>query len=186
MADLGLPDAVDAAEALLDAVRVPRQVVVDHQVGPLQVQSLPGGVGGDEHTHAGVRGELVLNGTAVFPGHTSVDRHDGVRIAEQCSDPVDEVSKRVPVLGEDDQLAQSPARERDGIALQDLPQLLPLAVAVLVPHGESNVDQLVELDELDELDSEFFARPRRFREVDDLVLELLVLGAGDLVIIEEV
>ena len=37
VADLGLADAVDAPEALLDAVRVPRQVVVHHQVGALQV-----------------------------------------------------------------------------------------------------------------------------------------------------
>ena len=46
MADLGLADAVDAAEALLQAVRVPGQVVVDHQVGALQVDAFAGGVGG--------------------------------------------------------------------------------------------------------------------------------------------
>jgi hypothetical protein len=32
MADLRLADAVDAAEALLEPVRVPREVVVHHQV----------------------------------------------------------------------------------------------------------------------------------------------------------
>ena len=47
VADLGLADAVDAAESLLDPVRVPRQVVVDHQVRALQVEALAGGVGGD-------------------------------------------------------------------------------------------------------------------------------------------
>jgi len=45
VADLSLADPVDTAEALLDPVGVPGQVVVDHQVGPLQVQALPGGVG---------------------------------------------------------------------------------------------------------------------------------------------
>ena len=54
VADLGLADAVDAAEALLDAVRVPRQVVVHHQVGALQVDALAGGVGGEQHLHLGV------------------------------------------------------------------------------------------------------------------------------------
>ena len=49
VADLGLADAVDAAEPLLDPVRVPRQVVVDHQVRALQVQALARGVGGDQH-----------------------------------------------------------------------------------------------------------------------------------------
>ena len=48
VADLGLADAVHAAEALLDAVGVPRQVVVDQQVGALEVDALAGGVGGDE------------------------------------------------------------------------------------------------------------------------------------------
>ena len=48
VADLGLADAVDAAEALLDAVRVPGQVVVDHQVGALEVDALARRVGGDQ------------------------------------------------------------------------------------------------------------------------------------------
>ena len=47
-ADLVLADAVDPAEALLDPVRVPRQVVVDHQVRDLEVQALAGGVGGEQ------------------------------------------------------------------------------------------------------------------------------------------
>ena len=57
VADLGLADAVDAAEPLLDPVRVPRQVVVDHQVGALQVQALARGVGGDQHPAVRVLGE---------------------------------------------------------------------------------------------------------------------------------
>ena len=44
VADLGLADAVDAAEALLEAVGVPGQVVVDHEVGALEVDALAGGV----------------------------------------------------------------------------------------------------------------------------------------------
>ena len=47
VADLGLADAVDAAEALLEPVRVPGQVVVHHQVGALQVDALARGVGGE-------------------------------------------------------------------------------------------------------------------------------------------
>ena len=47
VADLGLADAVDAAEALLQPVGVPGQVVVDHQVGALEVDALAGRVGGD-------------------------------------------------------------------------------------------------------------------------------------------
>ena len=54
VADLGLADAVDAAEALLEAVGVPRQVVVDHQVGALEVDALARGVGGEQHLHVGI------------------------------------------------------------------------------------------------------------------------------------
>src|SRR5947209_17604579 len=42
VADLGLTDAVHAPEALLNSVGVPRQVVVDDQVGSLEVDALPG------------------------------------------------------------------------------------------------------------------------------------------------
>ena len=52
-ADLLLADAVDAAEPLLDAVGVPRQVVVDHQVGGLEVEALAGGVGGEQDLAVG-------------------------------------------------------------------------------------------------------------------------------------
>ena len=40
VADFGLADAVNATEALFNAVRIPWKVVVDHQVGALQVNTL--------------------------------------------------------------------------------------------------------------------------------------------------
>ena len=50
--DLGLADAVDAAEALFEPVRVPRQVVVDHQVrAALKVHAFAGGVVRDHHAN---------------------------------------------------------------------------------------------------------------------------------------
>ena len=39
MTDFGLADPVDAAEALLQPIRVPGKVVVDHQMGTLQVDA---------------------------------------------------------------------------------------------------------------------------------------------------
>lgn len=51
MADFGLPDTVNTAETLLDPVRVPRQIVVDHQVGALEVDALAGGVRGKENLY---------------------------------------------------------------------------------------------------------------------------------------
>ena len=61
MTNLGLSDAVDTAETLLDPVRVPRQVVVHHQVGTLQVDALACGVRGDEHLHFGIVLEGLLH-----------------------------------------------------------------------------------------------------------------------------
>ncbi len=59
-ADLRLPDTVDPAEPLLQPVRVPRQVVVHHQVSVLQVYALPGCVGGDEDPHRRIAPEHLL------------------------------------------------------------------------------------------------------------------------------
>ena len=75
VADLGLADAVDAAEALLEAVGVPRQVVVDHQVGALEVDALAGGVGGEQHLHLGVVLERLLRLQPLLAAHAAVD-HD--------------------------------------------------------------------------------------------------------------
>jgi hypothetical protein len=36
MADLVLANTVDAPEALLEAIRIPRQVVIDHEIGVLE------------------------------------------------------------------------------------------------------------------------------------------------------
>jgi len=68
--------AVSAAasdEALLDAVRVPREVVVDHEVCPLEVDALAGGVGGHEDVDVFVLGEGLLSLTALLPAHAAVD-----------------------------------------------------------------------------------------------------------------
>ena len=46
MADFGLADAVDAPEPLFQAIWIPGQVVVDHQMRPLQVDSFASRIGG--------------------------------------------------------------------------------------------------------------------------------------------
>jgi hypothetical protein len=85
VADLGLADAVDAAEALLQAVGVPRQVVVDHQVGVLQVHAFAGGVGGEQHAAVRVVAEQLLHLAALFALHAAVDHDDGLLAADQAA-----------------------------------------------------------------------------------------------------
>jgi hypothetical protein len=60
MTYFGLADAMDAAEALLQAVRIPRQVVVHHEMGALEIYSLASSVGREEHLHLGVVPERLL------------------------------------------------------------------------------------------------------------------------------
>jgi hypothetical protein len=104
VADLGLADAVDAAEALFQPVGVPRQVVVDHQVRALEVDALAGGVGGQQYLHLGVVLERLLHLEALFAADATVDDDHGLLAAEQRGDALFEVVERVAVLGEDDQL----------------------------------------------------------------------------------
>src|SRR5262249_24254778 len=54
MAYLGLADSVNAAEPLLDAVGVPWQVVVHHQVRTLPIYALTSGVGSNQHLYLGI------------------------------------------------------------------------------------------------------------------------------------
>ena len=86
VADLGLADAVDAAEALLDAVGVPRQVVVHHQVRALEVDALARGVGGQQHLHLGVVPERLLRLQPLLAAHAAVDDDHGLLAAEQRGD----------------------------------------------------------------------------------------------------
>jgi hypothetical protein len=60
VANLRLANTVDAAEPLLQAVGVPRQVVVDHQIGALQVDALPCCVGGKQYLHVWIVPERLL------------------------------------------------------------------------------------------------------------------------------
>ena len=104
VADLGLADAVDAAEALFEAVGVPGQVVVDHEVGALEVDALAGGVGREQHAHLRVVAEGLLRGAALLAAQSAVDGYDSRLAPEAGGDALVQIVERVAVLGEDDQL----------------------------------------------------------------------------------
>ena len=86
MADLRLPDPVNAPEALLDSVRIPRQVVVDHQMRALEVDPFPSGVGREKDLDFGVMAEELLGLQALLATHPPVDDDDSVRTSKQCGD----------------------------------------------------------------------------------------------------
>ena len=116
VAHLGLADAVDAAEALLDAVGVPRQVVVHHQVGTLEVDALARRVGGQQHLHLGIVAERLLRLHALFAAHAAMDHDHGLGAAQQRGDAVLQIVERVAVLGEEHQLLPGRGRTWDRIA----------------------------------------------------------------------
>ena len=105
VADLGLTDPVDAAEALLQPVRVPRQVVIDHQVGVLQVHAFTGRVGRQQHPGGRVVAEQLLHLAPVLALDAAVDHHHRFLGPDQPADLHGQVVERVLVLGEEDELA---------------------------------------------------------------------------------
>ena len=105
VADLGLADAVDAPEALLQPVRVPGQVVIDHQMRALEVDAFAGGIVGDHHQHAFIVHEGLDRLAAILATDATMDFDDSLMAAEPGADFVGEIGERVARLGEDDQLA---------------------------------------------------------------------------------
>ena len=117
MADLGLADAVDAAEPLLQAIGVPRKIVIDHQMGALEVDALPRRVGGEQHLHFGIVLEGLLSLEPFFAPHAAMNHDDRALAAQQRADAAVQVIQRVSMLGEDHQLLP-----RRGHRLRDRPR----------------------------------------------------------------
>jgi hypothetical protein len=105
VAHFGLADAMDAAEALLQAVGVPGEVVVDHQVGALQVDAFASGVGRQEEVNVGVAAEALFDGAAGFTAEAAIYVDDVVITAEEGFETAVQVAQGVAVFGEDDEFA---------------------------------------------------------------------------------
>ena len=106
MADFGLPDPMDAAEALFKPIRVPRQVVVDHEMrAALKIYAFSGGIVGDHDANERIGVEGGYGGAAGLAGYAAMDHHDGSRLADSRGDLLLQIFERVLRLGEDDDLA---------------------------------------------------------------------------------
>src|SRR5690349_3015320 len=78
---LGLPQAVQAPDPLLDPHRIPGQVVVHEVVAELEIASLPARLGADQHP--GPLAELLDRGLLLAQGEGAVeDRHLDAEMAE--------------------------------------------------------------------------------------------------------
>jgi len=104
VAHLGLADAVDAAEPLLEAVRVPGQVVIDHQVGALEVDTFTRGVRGQQHPHFGIVLERLLRLHTLLAAQAAVDDDHRLLASQRRGDACLQVVQGVSMLGEQDEL----------------------------------------------------------------------------------
>ena len=145
VAHLTLANAVDAAKALLHAVGVPGQVVIDHEVGVLQVHAFASGIGGQQHQHVGVVAEGFLHLAPVVAVDAAVDGDHGLFAAQRVADAQQQVVERVAVLGEDDDFAAAAIGGAHlGLVLQQARELFPLAVAARLHDGGGGAFQLAQ------------------------------------------
>lgn len=105
MADLGLTNAVNSPKALLQAVGVPRQVVVHHQVGPLKVDPFSRSIGSNEYLNGGILFKGFLGFFALFSTHAAVNGDHRFRLAQQVPHSVSQIVEGISMFGEDNQLA---------------------------------------------------------------------------------
>ena len=187
---------MDAAEALFDAVRVPRQVVVDHQVRALKVDSFAGGVRGQKDLHFGIVLERLLGLHPLFTAHGAVDHDHRFLAPEYRRDPVLQVTERVAMLGEQNQFLvrrwrrrrdragtignrgfRDPAGHRHGRehGSEQLGQFAPLPV--IATAAERKRQRLQSLQRSD-LRLEFGNRARRGRLIENLLFGRLDFVVG--------
>ena len=107
VADFDLADAVDASEALFESVGIPREVIIDHKVGGLEVDAFSSGIGGKEDKDIGVIAKAALDEEAFIAMCGTVDGHDGFAVSEEAGDLSLEVREGIAMFGKEDEFSSS-------------------------------------------------------------------------------
>ncbi len=129
MTDLGLTNAMNASEALLKSIGIPRQIVIDHEMRTLQIDALARSIGCDEYPHVLVLRKAMLSRPAVITGHSAANHHNRIWVTQQNADFLLEIKQRVLMLRKDDELlAGAVAIEHARIILKQERELFPLSV----------------------------------------------------------
>ena len=134
MADLGLADAMDAPEPLFQPVRIPRQIVVDHQMGALEVDAFAGRVVRHHRHNARIMHERFDGLAPVLPSDPAVDHDHRLGPAEASPDLPGKVLQRVAGFGEDDELAPIAAGIGHQGMIEDARELEPFCVRAIAPQ----------------------------------------------------
>ena len=129
MANFRLADTMDTAKPLLQPVRIPRQIIVYHQMRSLQVDTLAGGIRCNQHTNTYILLEKLLGLAPFVTEHPTMNRDDSFLVAKQRADFVCQIIQRIFVLSKYDELLTLPiAAEHLFIILKEPGQLLPLPI----------------------------------------------------------
>src|SRR4051794_1650773 len=107
MTNLLLADAVNASEPLLKTVGVPRQIIIHHQIGALQIDAFTSGVRSHENADFRVGTKESLSFQAFVPMGSAVDGYDCIVTAKHSGDFFMEIIERVAMLAENDDFAQT-------------------------------------------------------------------------------
>ena len=88
MADLGLADPVNTTKTLFETIGVPREVIVDHQVGALEVDTFTRSICCEQYFDLWIMAERLLNLLSLFTAGAAVDDHNGFFTAQEGGNPV--------------------------------------------------------------------------------------------------
>src|SRR5438128_1850903 len=106
MANLLLADTVNAPEPLLKAVGIPRQIVVHHQVGALEIDPFTSGVGGNQHPDFRVGTEKGLKFQPFVTVRAAMNGDNGIVAAKHTRDFFMEIIESVAVFAKNNEFAQ--------------------------------------------------------------------------------
>ena len=120
-----LPDTVNAPKTLLQTIWIPRQVVVNHQVRVLQVDSFARRVRRDQHENIFVGFESLLNFAPLPVTKPAVNRDNSLIAPEQRGNFFLQIIQRVAVFGEDNQLV---APRKIFVALEQFGKFAPFSI----------------------------------------------------------
>ena len=179
MADLGLADPMNASEALLKPVWVPRQVIVDHQVrATLQVHTFAGRIIRDHDPDDRIAVERGDCSPACLAGNPAMNDNDRPSLTEARYQFICKIFEGVFGFGENQDLSTNACGRVDhGRFVEDAFKLAPLGV--LAGQFESQSARFEVLQDRD-FGLEFQQRLRGRRRVNDLLFNLLCFCSGRL------
>ena len=172
----GLAVAVDAPHALLQPVRVPRDVIVEEDVADLEIDALAGGLSGHQHLDVAIA-ELLLGVEACPLLVAGTGAHPAVNLA-RAQPPrlqaLHQVVERILELGEDEQALGWIAKE--ALAFQEFVELSQFRFLTSRLHALRLIGQPLEVGNLRiDLAGVACQRHRRDQVLDPLALLFLHL-----------